>query len=97
MSLAKSLKKNPRELADSIKNILEEDSNLNKYFEKLEIAGPGFINIWLSSDFIIKNLNAQFDDTNLGVEKSNNPQNIVIDYGSPNVPKRCTSGICAQL
>lgn len=49
MILAKSLKTNPRQLADSITNSFNND-----LVEKIEIAGPGFINIFVTSEFYTK-------------------------------------------
>ncbi|MCK4264864.1 arginine--tRNA ligase [Candidatus Babeliales bacterium] len=51
MTLAKELKKNPREIAKNIKTKLEENK---EYFSLIEIAGPGFINITLTPEIWIK-------------------------------------------
>lgn len=51
MILAKELKTSPRTLAEKIKELLLSDSQLAGYISKIEIAGPGFINIFFSAPF----------------------------------------------
>jgi len=50
MTLAKSEKTNPRELAEKIKNNISK----NDFIEKIEVAGAGFINFYLKPEFLIK-------------------------------------------
>ncbi|PIV31871.1 arginine--tRNA ligase [Candidatus Wolfebacteria bacterium CG02_land_8_20_14_3_00_37_12] len=48
LKLAKELKKNPMQIAEEIKILLLSDRIARDYFEKIEIAAPGFINFWLT-------------------------------------------------
>ena len=48
MVMAKEDGKNPRELAEEIVQKLQEDNELSRVVAKIEVAGPGFINFWLS-------------------------------------------------
>ena len=83
MSLAKTLGKKPRDLAQDIVDRLE----LGNFLEKPEIAGPGFINLRLTNAWLSERLRAIAQDDRLGVDTSGSPQTIVIDYSSPNVAK----------
>lgn len=47
LQLARHLKKNPRQIAEEIKNFINKDE---KYISKIEIAGPGFINFFASNE-----------------------------------------------
>jgi arginyl-tRNA synthetase len=47
MPLAKALKKNPRELAASLKELLANEPAFERWVESMEIAGPGFLNLHL--------------------------------------------------
>ncbi len=79
--LAKPLKKKPVEIANQIKQILEKE----KEFEKVEVAGGGFINIFLSLDFFWEFLNmAVKEDKNYGKEKEKNRGFINIEFVSAN-------------
>lgn len=83
LALAKSERKNPREIASQIAVLLEQDPD----FSKISVDGPGFINISLSDDFIAKLMDKIGTDNRLGYAKVKTPQNIVIDSGGPNVAK----------
>ncbi len=48
MVLARALKKNPRELAQTIQEALSQDAKLTDHIEGINIAGPGFLNITLT-------------------------------------------------
>src|SRR6185369_8838178 len=48
--------KNPREFAEIIVGILKKNSELGKSIEKIEVAGPGFINFYLKTDALVDNL-----------------------------------------
>jgi len=88
MALAKKMGKNPREIAgDIIANI-----DTSWVISKTEIAGPGFINLWLNPEWIASQCQASLDDERLGIEKRQNPIRVVVDYSGPNMAKQMHVG-----
>ncbi len=83
MLLAKPLKKNPREIATAI----SETVDLDDLCEKIEIAGPGFINFHVRDGEYAARLEAILGDDHLGVPAAVEPETIVIDFSAPNVAK----------
>ena len=81
MGAAKRLGLNPRVLAGTIIEALDFPAAA-----KVEIAGPGFINIHLSAEFIAASLTELRQDSQLGVQ-SRVAETIVIDYSAPNLAK----------
>ena len=88
MALAKELGKKPREIAEEIVRHLPESMMV----EKIEIAGPGFINIWISAAWIEKELQKAASDERLGVEIRRDPETVVVDYSGPNMAKQMHVG-----
>ena len=88
MGAAKRMGTNPRELASKIVEQLDQ----GEMIEKVEIAGPGFINIYLSEAWLSKNLAAAEADPRLNIAPVEQPQTIVIDYSHPNLAKEMHVG-----
>src|SRR4030042_85760 len=78
MALAKKLKTEPRKLADEVVKNLD----VGDICEPPEIAGPGFINLRLKSDFIASSLLAINADSEkrLGIKKTAHRKTIVVDF-----------------
>ncbi len=87
MKLKKHLDvKNPREIAQKILT----EANAIGYIDtidKIEIAGPGFINMFLNTNCVAKRSIDIIRNERLGVPDKGNGENIVIDYSSPNIAK----------
>lgn len=83
MAAAKVAKKNPREIAQGIAEALSGIDAL----EKVEIAGPGFINLDVKKSFISSFLAENSRKEKLGITESGAGQVAVLDYGGPNIAK----------
>ena len=73
----------PREVASEIIERLQVED----LCEPVEIAGPGFINLRLRQDWLTEQVNQLVHDPRLGVDGTDHPTTVVIDYSSPNVAK----------
>ena len=88
MAAAKLLKTNPRALAQQLVDVLE----LADIADKVEIAGPGFINVTLKPDWLAAQLQQAVTDPRLGVSANTAPQTVVVDYSAPNLAKEMHVG-----
>jgi arginyl-tRNA synthetase len=83
MGLAKALKRAPRQVAEAVVAKLD----LAGVCERVEIAGPGFINLTLTRAFLEEQVSSLGGDLKLGVPRADRPERVVIDYSAPNVAK----------
>ncbi len=87
MAVAKKLGMAPRQLAEQVLSHLD----LNGIANKVEIAGPGFINIFLDPAFLAENVSSALKSERLGVAQPQ-AQTVVVDYSAPNVAKEMHVG-----
>ena len=101
MGAAKLAKKSPRDVAQAIVEYLNRHSealalkNLDPsmqafqddIFEKIEIAGPGFINLDVTDAYLATHLGDLSGDQDCGLPKIPTSRNVVLDYGGPNIAK----------
>ncbi len=84
MVLSQELKQKPQEIAQKIVAVFPKTD----YLEKIEVATPGFINLWLKNDYLGTELvevlreKEKYGSTNIGQGKT-----VIIDYSSPNIAK----------
>ncbi|MFD4994980.1 arginine--tRNA ligase [Streptomyces buecherae] len=97
LALAKKLKGNPRELAAQVVGVLDGTAEgaerpADDVVQDVEVSGPGFLNITLSDQAIVRTLAARAADARLGVPYAEHPGTTVIDYAQPNVAKEMHVG-----
>lgn len=89
MGLAKALRQAPRAIAEAV--AAEVDKACANFFEPVEIAGPGFINLTLRPSKIAELLTTLSEAPSL-VPHLSSPEKVVIDFSSPNIAKEMHVG-----
>jgi len=83
MVMAKVLKKPPRAIADTF----VREKVKHPAIDRMEVAGPGFVNLFLNTAWLVQHACAMCADDHFGVSGVGRGQTIVLDYSSPNVAK----------
>ena len=92
LKLAKELKKSPRYVAEGIVAVWEKLESTPSMISKFEIAGPGFINIFLSTHFLSEEITKVLHDPRLGVPLPAHIQRVIVEFSSPNIAKELHVG-----
>jgi arginyl-tRNA synthetase len=84
LAIAKSIERNPKELAEKI--VVEINRlNVDKNIEKIEVAGAGFINFYLSRKFFGRSIEEIVNKAeNFGKNKTLEGKKIMVEYTQPN-------------
>ncbi len=83
LSGAKQYRKSPLLIAKEVAFHISE----NEMIGSLEVVAPGFINISLKDEFLIKYVQELYFDKYMGIPQAAKEETIVLDYGNPNVAK----------
>lgn len=84
LAAAKQYKKNPMEIAEKVSEEISKD----EAFSSSDAVRPGFVNLNVSNDFLLSYIKSMYEDEErLGVQKTESPKKIIMDYGGPNVAK----------
>ncbi|HVC14039.1 MAG TPA: arginine--tRNA ligase [Acidimicrobiales bacterium] len=88
LALARQLGRPPREVAETV----VAAARLDDVCERVEVSGPGFVNLFLSTSFVERSVREMAADVRLGVEAAGAPERVVVTYSHPNVAKEMHVG-----
>lgn len=89
MRLASLTQKNTRDIAQEIVSHIKDDG---KIFSKVEVAGPGFINITVDKDYISERLNEILASDRLDIPLPERKERVIVEFSSPNIAKEMHVG-----
>src|SRR5258708_6482284 len=92
MRLAKEAEMPPRVVAENVKERIESAAPAG-FFERVEVAGSGFINIWIADDAVRKEFIKIVKAGNLyGHSNVGKGKKVIVEYSQPNIAKELHTG-----